>query len=66
MWVEFDIFKTLCRLNYLDFHYIQYQCNIIIVLEMHFSQLFSSIAYFKVCFEAHKIWSPYFLNQMLA
>ena len=25
---------------------------------MHFSRLFSSIAYFKVCFEAHKIRLP--------
>ena len=27
---------------------------------MHFSWLFSSIAYFKACFEAHKIRLPFF------
>ena len=27
---------------------------------MHLSQLFSSIAYSKVCFKAHKIWLPFF------
>ena len=27
---------------------------------MHFSQLFSSVAYFKVCFEVRKTWLPFF------
>ena len=27
---------------------------------MHFSQLYSSIAFCKVCFEACRIWSPFF------
>ena len=59
---EVEIFKIPYGLNYLDFYYVQYQYNVIIaiLLEMHFSRLFSSIAYFKVCFEACKIWLPFF------
>ena len=32
---------------------------------MHFSQLFSSIAFLKVCFKVHKIWLPFFSCQSL-
>ena len=33
----------------------QYHGNVTIVLELHLSQLLSSKAYFKVCFEVQKI-----------
>ena len=34
------IYKILHRLNYSDFYFVQYQCNVIIVLEAHFNWLF--------------------------
>ena len=37
---------------------LYYHCNVTTVLELHFSQLLSSKAYFKVCFEVQKIWLP--------
>ena len=33
---------------------------LLIVLEVHFSLLFSNKAYFRVCFVVCKIWSPFF------
>ena len=57
---EVEIFKILHGLNYSDFYYVQYQFNVIKLLKMHFSRLFSSTAYFKVCFEMCKIRLPFF------
>ena len=34
---------------------------ILLVLAMHFSQIFSSKAYFKVCFKVQKTWLPFFM-----
>ena len=57
MWVDFEIFKTLYRLNHSDFT----SFNIVIMLlSMHFNQLFSTKAYFKVYIEVHKIRLPFF------
>ena len=50
MRVGCKIFKILYRLNNLGFYFVCYHSNITIVLELHFSQLLSSKAYFKVCF----------------
>ena len=50
MWVGFEIFKILYRLNYSSFYFICYHSNVTTVLELHFSRLLSSKAYFKVCF----------------
>ena len=55
IWVSFEILKILYRLNYLGFYFVYYHCNFATVLELHFSQLSSSKAYFKVCFEVRKI-----------
>ena len=33
---------------------------LLIVLEAHFSLLFSNNVYFRVCFVVCKIWSPFF------
>ena len=52
MRVDFEIFKILYRLNYLDFYFVQYCYNVIIVLSMHFNWFFSTKAYFKVCIKA--------------
>ena len=54
IWVDLKNFKILYRINHLDFHFIYYQCNVIIVLPIHFSWLFL-IKLFKVYFEVCKI-----------
>ena len=58
--VDFESFKILYRHNYSDF-----QCNVTTVLELHFSRLLSSKAYFKACFEVRKAWLPFFSCQSL-
>ena len=50
MWVGFEIFNILYRLNYSAFHFACYHGNVTTVLELHFSQFLSSKGYFKVCF----------------
>ena len=60
MRVGLEIFKILYRLNYSGFYFVYYHCNVTTVLEVHFSRLLSSKAYFKVCFEVQKIRSPFF------
>ena len=40
---DFKIFKILYRLNLLDFYFVDISATLLIVLEMHFSQLFSNI-----------------------
>ena len=50
MWVGFETFRILYRLNYLGSYCVCYHSNVTIVLEWHFSQLLSTNAYFKVCF----------------
>ena len=43
--MEFEIFRILYRLNHLDFYFVLYHCNLITVLELHFTQV--AKAYFK-------------------
>ena len=50
-----------------EFHFSQVECGVLEisqvecgVLEIHFSQLFSNIAYFKACFKVPKIQLPFF------
>ena len=62
MWVGFEIFKIHYRLNYSGFYFVCYHSNVITVLELHFSWLLSSKAYFKVCFKCRK---PFFSYQSL-
>ena len=49
------IFKIPYKLNYLDFYFIWWQYNVIIVLVVHFSLLSSSKAYLKACFKSWTI-----------
>ena len=49
-------------LQALDFYFIFYQCNVTIVLSMHFNWLFLSTAYFKVCTEVHKTGCHVFMS----
>ena len=42
MWVSFGIFNILYRLNYWGFYFVYYHCNVSTIIELHFSQLFSS------------------------
>ena len=63
--MDLEIFKILYRLNYSAFYFVQYYHNVTTVLELHFSRLLSSKAYFKVCFEMGKIWLPFFSCQSL-
>ena len=65
MRIEVEIFKILYRLNYSGIYKVEYQYNVIIVLEMHFNRLFSSIASFKVCFLVRKMRLPFFSCQSL-
>ena len=59
--MDFEIFKILYRLNYLEFYFVDISAMLLIVLEVHFSLLFSNKAYFRVCFAVHKILSPFFM-----
>ena len=56
----FKIFKVLYMLKYLDFYLVNISTMLLIVLEMHFSLLFSNKAYFRLCYVVHKIQSPFF------
>ena len=58
--LDFAILKILYRLNYLDFYFVYSSAMLLIVLEVHFSLLFSNKAHFRVCFVVCKIWSPLF------
>ena len=65
IWMDFKIFKTFHRLNYLDFYFVNISAMVLTVLEVHFSLLFSHRAYFRACFEVHKIWLPLYSCQSL-
>ena len=57
----FQILKILYRLNYLDFYFFVYSsAMLLMMLEVHFSLLFSNKAHFRVCFVVSKIQSPLF------
>ena len=59
--LDFEILKKiLYRLIYLDFYFVYSSAMLLIVLEVHFSLLFSNKADFRVCFVARKIRSPLF------
>ena len=58
--LDFEILKILYRLNYLDFYFVYSSAMLLIVLEVHFSLLFSNKADFRVCFVARKIRLPLF------
>ena len=60
IWLDFEILIILYRLKYLDFYFVYSSAMLLIVLEVHFSLLFSNKADFRVCFVAHKIRSPLF------
>ena len=47
--LDFVILKILYRLNYLDFYFDDISVMLLIVLEVHFSLLFSNKAYFRMC-----------------
>ena len=54
IWLDFEILKILYRLKYLDFYFVYSSAMLLIVLEVHFSLLFSNKADFRVCFVARK------------
>ena len=58
--VDFEIFNIPYMLNCLDFCFVNISAMSLIVLELHFSQLFSNKVYFKACFEVFKIRLPVF------
>ena len=58
--LDFEILKILYRLNYSDFYFVYSSAMLLIVLEVHFSLLFSNKADFRVCFMARKIRSLLF------
>ena len=60
IWQDFEIIKIL---YWLEFYFVDISAMLLIVLEMHFSLLFSNktgIVYIRVCFLVHKIWSSFF------
>ena len=60
-------FRNSRYTGYLSFYCVYYHCNVATytVLELHFSRLLSSKAYFKVCLEVWKILQPFFSCQSL-
>ena len=58
--LDFEILKILYRLYYLDFDFVYSSAMLLIVLEVHFSLLFSNKAYFRVYFVVCKICSLLF------
>ena len=44
--LDYEIFKIPYRLNYLDFYFVDISSVLLIVLEVHFSLLFSNKMYF--------------------
>ena len=60
IWLDLEIFKILYMLNYLDFYFVDISAMLLIVLEAHFSLLFSNKAYFRVYFVVRKIWRHFF------
>ena len=58
--LDFEILKILYRLSYLDFYFVYSSAMLLIVLEVHFSLLFSNKAHFSVCFVVRKIRSSLF------
>ena len=63
--VDSEVFKIPNRLKNIKLLRFYYKCNVILVLEMHFSWLFPSIVYFKVRFGVRKIWLLFFSCQSL-
>ena len=63
--LEFWTLKILYRLNYLNFYFVYSSVKLLIVLEVHFSLLFSNKVYFRGCFVVCKIQSPFFSCQSL-
>ena len=61
IWLDFEILKILYRSNYLDVYFVYSSAMLLIVLEVHFSLLFSNKTYFRVCFMVCKIRSPFFM-----
>ena len=57
---NFVILKVFYRLNYLDSYFVSITAMLLIVLEVHFSQLLLNELYFRACFEVHKIHLLYF------
>ena len=55
--LDFEILKILYRL---DFYFVYSSAMLLIVLEVHFSLLFSNKAHSRVCFVVRKIQSPLF------
>ena len=47
VWMGLKTFKILNRLNLSGFYFVYYCCNVTTILEVHFSWLVSSKAYFK-------------------
>ena len=60
-WISKFLKLSSYRLNCLDFCFVYCQCNVTIVLPMHFSWVFSSKAYFKACFVVQK-FSCHFIS----
>ena len=60
--LDCEILKIFYRLNYLDFYFVYSSEMLLIVLEVHFSRLLASKAYFKVCFEVRKFRLSFFIS----
>ena len=56
----FQNLENPLQVKLLDFHFVYSSAMLLIVLEVHFSLLFSNKANFRVCSVVHKIQSPLF------
>ena len=63
--LDFETFKILYKLNYLDFYFVDISVMLLIVLEVHFSLFFSNKMYFRMCLVVYKILSPFYSCQSL-
>ena len=63
--MDFEIFKILYRLNYLEFYLVDISAMLLIMLEVHFSLLFTNKAYFRVCFVVLLILLPFLCRSLL-
>ena len=58
--VSLKIFLNSLQVKLFGLLFVYYHCNVTTVLELHFSQLLSSKAYFIMCFEVQKFGLPFF------
>ena len=60
--VGFEILKILYKLNYSGFYFAYYHCNIVTVLELHFSQILYIKLILRCVLKCEKFGSHFFTS----